>query len=68
MVVKRMNDLKAIAAQRNSLVQMGCLWIPLAWGRMDGCLFPAKHGAAIGSMALLSKMFSVTLLPNEHVN
>lgn len=61
MVVKRMNDLKAIAAHRNSLVQMGCLWIPLAWGgQMDGCLFPAKHGTAIGSMAFLSRMFSVT--------
>lgn len=32
---------------------------------MDSCLFPAKHGAAIGSMALHSRMFSVTLLPNE---
>lgn len=37
-------------------------------GCMDGCLFPAKHGAAIGSMAPLSRMFSVTLLPNERVN
>lgn len=68
MVVKRMNDLKAITVQRNILVQMGSLWIPLAWGRTDGCLFPAEHGPAIGSMALLSRMFSVTLLPNERVN
>jgi len=37
-------------------------------GCMDGCLFPAKHGAAIGSMSPLSRMFSVTLLPNERVN
>lgn len=35
---------------------------------MDDCLFPAKHGPVIGSVARLSRMFSVTLLPNKRVN